>query len=107
MPAYTFTPVHTVRLTTTTTAYATVPAGKVWIVRSVVVTNASTASASRVRLFFWGTGGGDRTLDDLVPVTTSRTYDFRVRLDAGDVIRANSSVVDTINLTLSVYEFST
>lgn len=105
MPAFTLTPIHAVRLTTTTTGYATVPAGKVWVIRQVVVSNASTASASRIRLFFWGTGGGDRVLDDLIPVTTARLYDLRAKLDAGDVIRANSSVADTLNLMVTVWEF--
>lgn len=106
MPSpYTIDAVKTVRITTLVVSYAVVPASKVWIIRQVIGTNASTASASRLRLMLWGTGGGDRTIDDLLPVTTTRIYDLRARMIAGEQIRASSSVADTVNLTVIAWEF--
>lgn len=103
--AYTKTPIHATRLTTTTTVYATVPVGKVWVLRQVICANASSASASRLRFYCWGTGGGDRVIDDLLAVTVTKLYDLRARMEAGEQIQANSSVTDTLNLTVTVWEF--
>lgn len=85
---------------------ATVPAGKVWVLRTVIVANNSTSLATTVRLATGTAGvGANRWYKRLVPADETDIRDLRYAMIAGETIEGLHNDAAPATVSITAYEF--
>ena len=89
--------------------FATVPAGKVWIVRDIVLTNKNSGSTQNAFLNYYIASVANPMLwVQAIPIQTTQVHEGRWVMNAGEIIRGHESGAASganISLTVHGYEF--